>query len=134
MTDSHERAPVPTLSELCATCSAGRWTCPQRTMMPLRSLCIAIVSFTSVGIAACGSRSGLPDAPDRASDASTGGRDAAPESCDRSPVRAVDDAIWEIPSTPRTNAHAFYQATWDRIAVYGGGPVIASTHYDEPVV
>jgi hypothetical protein len=42
--------------------------------------------------------------------------------------------VWEVETAARTTAHAFFEPSWDRVAVYGGGPVVASTHYEEPVI
>jgi hypothetical protein len=83
----------------------------------------------------CGARTDLPFG---AGDSRDGGWDAdRPDvpipTCEAKPPRRVD-GVWTIESPGRTDGAAFYEENWDRVAVYGGGPVIASTHYDEPVV
>jgi hypothetical protein len=102
-----------------------------------RTLGILLLFLAGLPLSACGARSGLLS-DDRASDGGADGGhsgvDAARPACDQNPVRAIDDPVWEVASAARTNAHAFFEPSWDRIAVYGGGPVVASTHYEEPVI
>lgn len=88
-------------------------------------------------LSACGARSGLlsdDHASDGGADGGHPGVDAARPACDQKPVRAIDDPVWEVASAARVNAHAFFEPSWDRVAVYGGGPVVESTHYEEPVI
>lgn len=97
----------------------------------------ALLFILGLSLSGCGARSGLlSDELARDSGADTGQPtlDAVAPACDQKPVRAIDDAIWEVTSPARTNGHAFFEPSRDRVAVFGGGPVVASTHYEEPVV